>query len=404
MSTVRAASDVLSQQLQAALRERVSRYIDVDDHRSVQLCQLRHTRFPNSQIYRFYIACGERSRHLVVKVPGARNSAQDAGRRIRQDRPRLFPKPDLATKAHLEYVTLARIDQHFRRLNDRRFGTLEIFDYLEAQRALVMDEVSAPTLEDLLLECLKRKNGAQTLRRLVLGFRNAGAWLRTYHDLPPLGHTQVRHSTLDQFKGSLLGFAEFVVRAGTDPNLVNRIEGILRRCDDAVEPRLLPLGMAHSDYVPRNLFVGAAGEVTVFDSVGRWQSPIFEDLSRFVVATDLLAARFQQLKAVSELLGVCRRAFLTGYFGGDSIPQPLMNLFTLQALLDRWVGLLYSCRQARGIRRLAKQYRALDSASLIRSKVAQALFDLERMADEPLAKPTASGPDMLHTHSPVSTV
>jgi hypothetical protein len=126
--------------------------------------------------------------------------------------------------------------------------------------------------------------------------------------------------------------------------------------------------------------------VTVFDTVGRWQAPIFEDLSRFVVATDLLGARFRRSSLETELVSVGQRAFLSGYFGEDCIPQPLMNLFTLQALLDRWVGVLYSCGRARGIRRLAKLYRSMGSAALIRRKVAQTLSDLERTVYEPAAK------------------
>ena len=49
-------------------------------------------------------------------------------------------------------------------------------------------------------------------------------------------------------------------------------------------PADLPLGTSHGDYAPRNILVGAHGEVTVLDTLGRWRAPIYSDLGNFLFA------------------------------------------------------------------------------------------------------------------------
>ncbi len=65
-----------------------------------------------------------------------------------------------------------------------------------------------------------------------------------------------------------------------------------------VLPADLPL-VSHGDYAPRNILVGAHGEVTVLDTLGRWRAPIGSDLGNFLFA--IKAGRAQ----MSSWLGVC---------------------------------------------------------------------------------------------------
>ncbi len=293
----------------------------------------------NSTFYRFDIRMDNQHRRILVKTPPVSKVAQPVNPvdAAGLDRPRLTSKADLATKSHLEYKMLTNLHAHFGHPDDQRFGALHVFDFLPEQRAIVMEESSAPSLRQVFAKTNRLR---YPFRRMDLSrvFHNAGAWLRKYHAFPKLEHTQARHEGRTDFTKSIHSFTNFLVDIQPDKRYFQHVEPITTASADNLLPDHLPMGLGHGDYAMRNILVGNNERVIVFDTLGRWQVPIYEDIAYF-----LFRLKFAGIRAVSQglafnqrQLAKYEREFLDGYFGCETIPCAVIRLFEIQALLDYW--------------------------------------------------------------------
>jgi len=295
---------------------------------------------PNSSFYRFTLRSADRERRILVKTPPARKAMSQPAvpaQTANDDRPRLTSKADLATKSHLEYKMLSTLQAYFSNLNDPRYGTLHVLDFLPEQRAIIMEEEQAPSLRQVFAKTNRLKYPFRSTDLSKIFF-NAGAWLRAYHALPKLDHTQVRHDGGADFIESISSFTHFLAVNLQQTRYFQSVETITNASAARLLPEQLPLGLGHGDYAMRNILVGPQSRVIVFDTLGRWQVPIYEDIAYF-----LFRLKSAGIQAVSQGLAFSRRRlkkyeqeFLCGYFGAEPIPYTLIRLFEIQALLDYW--------------------------------------------------------------------
>jgi hypothetical protein len=124
-------------------------------------------------------------------------------------------------------------------------------------------------------------------------------------------------------------------------------------------PARLPLGFSHTDFAPRNVLVASNGSITVIDTLGRWQAPVYEDLGHFLFAlhTSEIQVYSQGCWLSETVLRDFEQAFLAGYFGEHPFPETALRLFQLQSLLYRWAALVHSARRPVGVRRLPMRCR-----------------------------------------------
>lgn len=207
-----------------------------------------------------------------------------------------------------------------------------------------MDHVSAPTLRERFV-AESRLAAASRLtsprRTPARAWRNAGTWLRTFHDLPAQRERPARQSRSADVVERFDAFGMFLsTQLGRRfPADAARVGGQLA---DAVLPAQLSLSVGHGDYVARNIFADDAGRVTVFDPMPRWQMPRLEDVCRFVVGLRLsgLQVHTQGIAYGRPGLDERERLFLSGYFGDDKIPWAQVGCYQLFILLDKWSALV----------------------------------------------------------------
>ena len=290
-----------------------------------------------SSVYRFNLGTGAREHDVIVKLPGPRTSmaSGEAG----ADRPRLKPLFDPDAKLRSEYETLSAIERHFGALGDPRFGAVRVLDFLPDAHAIVMERAAETSLKTL----LARSNRVQRpfLRIDVEGrLRNAGAWLRAYHALPPLAHTGERSGTRADLIAMIERFGDYLARTHQDREYFERVAARACVAARAALPERLKTAMSHGDFAPRNILVGPGDRVTVFDTLGGWRAPIYEDLGLFLSAlhTNKAQAYTWGLAFGTQLLRRFERVLLEGYFAPDEPPRAAINLFTVQALLDKWAS------------------------------------------------------------------
>lgn len=317
---------------------RAGAYFPEYGERSVRVRLAGRRSRPFSTLHLYEIKIGGETRNVLLKElpsPGRSERFRDGG----SDRPRLGSPLEPERRCEMEYQMLAAVHRHLGRLGDPRFGAVRVLDVLPDRRALVMELVPYPSLRDLLRGRARLWGSARTGADLEGVFRNAGAWLRTYQELPPPSAVEPRHTCRDAFLGYVDRVTEFLSRASGDRPFFGRVARAVATAGEVLLPEALPLGLNHADYAMRNVLVGPASRVTVIDTTGRWRTSIYEDVGYFL--TDLECSGIQVLsqgRALGERASRYAEVFLEGYFGRRDIPRAIVGLYEIQAMLDRWAS------------------------------------------------------------------
>jgi hypothetical protein len=348
-------------QLDMLVRERAEEWFGTaaPDSGPAHACVVSRSRRKVSVISRVQVTAGGSEHYLVAKqYRDWRCQVSPNAQRKELSRPRLFPLCDVQDKAPFEYAALSAIHQHFHGLADPRFGAVRPLAVVPQDRTIVMEDARSTNLARLLERC-HRFAFRDKPRRIQKAIRNAGAWLRRYHGLSPLSHTQIRHADREEFLDSVERIGSFLIGAVGYDELLRAAIGQVAVVAHAELPAQLPLGLSHTDFAPRNVLVDATGSIAVIDTLGRWQAPIYEDAGYFLMAlrTGGLQMYLQGWWLSERLLNEFEQAFLEGYFG-DALPsRQAVRLFEVQSLLYRWVSISHGAHESMGIRRLGKRCR-----------------------------------------------
>lgn len=290
----------------------------------------------NSIFYRFGINAGAVNKSVLAKVPihstGAKNEAI-----FDRYRPRISPLPDTDLIIVLQYEALAAIHKYFSSLNDPRFGSIRVLDFIPDQQAIIMEEFQGVTLRQLFIESsrlhlLSARNDINSL------FQNAGAWLHAYHESANQNSKGVLQSRCEDFIRTISKFVNFLSeRVGGKPYL-NQVAEIAARQAIQTLPVALPLGLRHGDFALRNLIIGADNRLAGIDTLANWHSAIYEDIAYFFISlkTIKLQVLTQGLAFSAKKLKECENKFLIGYFNRKQIPQKEILLFEVLLWLERW--------------------------------------------------------------------
>ncbi len=356
-----------AERLGARIAAQAQRYFPELPAESARAVLRRSYRGALSTVFEFELQAGGASRRVMLKLP-----ALSVGRSepdvLAADRPRVAPVLAARERIESEHAALSAIEARLHALADPRFGWVRVLDFLADEQAMLTERASDPPLKQRLARAHRLAPAARA-QELLVPFRNAGAWLRLYHDLPPLEHTRERGASPQEFAEILRRLAEFLAAAGAPSGLAQLARDCARRAQLEF-PAALSLGTSHGDLAPRNVLVGSAGRVTLLDTRAAWRAPRWEDLAYFGVS--LRSARAQLYsgglffrEAIIEQL---EAAFAEGYFGAEPVPQTQLRLFRIQCLLDRWASIVHAERRS-GI--AARLRRAVADRSLWRALRAQ---------------------------------
>lgn len=348
-------------QLCEYVRDNSDRYFGDLIEGPVQVRLARAQRRKMSAVFEFEVCGGQWRRSVIAKVHRARPhdaNVNGAPEQSPQDRPRLAPWISRETSARMEYQALRALHAHFTQLGDARFVSVRPLDLLEDGAVIVTEKLPLKNLKDLFIRH-HRLDRAADETNILQAFHNAGAWLRELHRLPPLPHTSTRHTQRHDFVQSVQAFTEFLAATHGNMPFFRSIASLVEERASDVLPEQLPLGMLHGDYGPRNLLADSDGTVAGFDTRARCYGPIYEDLGYFRAmlhkdSPELYGVRFCYPAKWTDRLG---EEFLRGYFAGTAIPRQTIQLFEIQASLEKWAPYTLGYREAKGVRRFAKRCR-----------------------------------------------
>jgi O-antigen/teichoic acid export membrane protein/aminoglycoside phosphotransferase (APT) family kinase protein len=274
---------------------------------------------------------------VLVKAVGGDPAVSARAKNAAPDRPRLERKESPETIIDREGVTLRAIHEHLRELDDPRFQSIRVLDVFPRPGIVAMERLPHPSLHRLIQGYAVRP-WSQPSARLLAGSANAGAWLRAFHSMPHLGHTTQHHTTRTDFITTLHEMLAFIADSGTDTAFLQRMSDEVISAAEGILPEILPCGLSHGDYAPRNVLVGTDGRVAVIDTPGSSSSTIYLDLGYFLANTWTLMPSVLTggMLPSNKILEAVEHSFLQGYFRDDSSERDAVHLYRILALLARW--------------------------------------------------------------------
>lgn len=345
------------QRFREHLLQNANRYFDVSAN-SVSVELVRKAERNNSQLYEFRLTDGRAGHHVFVKVPFAPTDGEPSETKTQSafEGLRLFPKTDPRLKGLFEYRALRAIHDHFAQSDDPRFGTIRVLDLLDDPYTIIMEKRFDPSFNSLIRRAHRLRPEA-LVDRLSVGCRNSGAWLKAFHGLSPLEHCKVRYSQAKEIHAALGGLITFASENGGGRRFCHEVRQRSLAAAESILPARPPLGMAHTDFAPRNVLLGHDGRVTVFDSMGRWRAPVYGDVAYFLIRIKVSVPQMisQGLLFDAATLARFEKEFLYGYFGQQPVPMAQIRLYECMLLLEQWGAMVCRSRKAHGVQKIAKQ-------------------------------------------------
>jgi hypothetical protein len=368
------------------LRERMEHYDGLNAvGRELKLIKEVPRRF--CKLYLFRLSSHSGRPDLVVKVPMGQTRMASQGKdrnRSLPDRPRLFAQADPNTKPRKEYAALRRIQMHFGAQHDPRFGVVPVYDLLPEHQAVVMQWIDLPSLRERLY-ATHRFGNARQARRLEKAFSHAGAWLRRHHELPQLADSETRNALRDDYLEAIERYVAYLVdRVGNRDELKRMHQRIVALASDHL-PTTVSTGQVHCDFAPRNVFIDHEDRVTVIDTLGRFEAPIYEDIALMLMSINASGPQMfsRGLFYDPKRLHRYEHSFLTGYFFDQPVPFPAIRLFLVQLLLDHWAAAVSRHEHQRGIKRVVQGGRLAVRQSAFQAYLRETITTLSSMQSFP---------------------
>jgi hypothetical protein len=270
----------------------------------------------------------EEERAILVKIrrePGCETIAQAVAVQG------LFPA------ARAEYSTLQAIAQRVAPVDPLSFCAVRPLQFLEMWNAIVMEELPARPLKELLMSARMVPGLEQDVSQLEATLQRAGRWLAVFHreagalEVQPLDGPRVWQEACHLLER----LGEHTGAAGTE--LIGN--AFARRLSE-LEGATVPVALAHGDYSCANILVMADGRVTAFDAHAQRRDWIYGDLARLISE---LSTRKLQVLSYGRFIPEGRvrrytRGVLDGYFDRNSPDWRLLHVAVALAITEKWLG------------------------------------------------------------------
>lgn len=314
----------------AHLRVNAERY--VVDHRPVTDVVLErvHPR-PGALLFWFRVVRPDDTLKVVVKVPGTGGPTSPG----HSGRPSLVEPMPPGRRYAREYDVLRMLESHIAALNDTRFGAVSAVDRIDSVGALVMMAAEGRSLKSLVPKATAL--GRREPWSLRAPVRNAGAWLRRYHEIEVPG-LLTRHASRDAFVEAIGQYCDFLSGSGGRQSTILEIERGSIAAARRLFPDELPTGPAHGDFAARNILVASDSRVYVFDTRALSRAPVLEDLAKFGLAFRTARAQVYTRGFAMAEPGIrqLERWLYEGYFDRQPAPSQQIRLYSVLLLLDKW--------------------------------------------------------------------
>jgi len=299
---------------------------------------------------------------------------------------RLCPFPPDRDLSRYEAAALSSIQNYFAD-SCSRFRSVHLLEYREEWNGFVMEFVPGEGLDRRLLGA-HRFGGRGASANSATGCRQAGAWLRKYHEMPgTLDGPELRadRESIVQCFEEVLAFLQ---GAAGPCSVLSLLAERWVALANAVLPDALRTQRVHGDFWPGNVLVGSDGRIAVIDTFGYGATPGYEDIAYFLVHLRTMKPQMYTFGGWNRKkdLEAWETAFLEGYFEDEPVQIGIARLFELLALMYKWAHAEGVTRRAVGVRAQVKQLQLAWRRRFFRGLVLSRLEAVERGVAGPPAR------------------
>jgi len=201
--------------------------------------------------------------------------------------------------------------------------------YLPAWNAIVMEELPAISIEQLLLSMGSRVGVPRTRTRLEESLQRAGKWLRFYHE--QLGNWRVIPISLTGMKKKYQQRFQTLQTIYGKQKWLSDLAFKFEKAIQALDGRPVPFVLNHGDYYCKNILVTPFGGVTAvdFDVRSQVDAPVYLDIATLITDIAIQKVKVRSLGFLmppSYLIGLGERV-LEGYFDDQTCDMEVLHLY-----------------------------------------------------------------------------
>ena len=284
--------------------------------------------YPNSFLLRYQLLGHDcPAKTLIVKIPHEQGM---------QFIDQAISKPELREVAKGEFDMLVSVYDVVSKLKIEQFKAIRPLAFYPQWNAVVMEELSAKTLEKLAFNLRTRLQLQPEWGQFTNAISLASRWVRMYHET--FGEWRVEPLDTDRLIVELHRKIQFL-----RPYVGHKVD--LESLQDQFECAIMnirglsvPHVYLHGDFYFTNIMVTPEGRVAVIDLERRYWGPIYNDLSSLV--TELVD---QRLKLSSlgfltrdSVLRELEQAIRVGYSNTGVEDEVVLPLFCAKEMLAIW--------------------------------------------------------------------
>jgi hypothetical protein len=265
---------------------------------------------------------------LLAKLPFERDPTRPSTGEVR-------PPAD-GESFELEYEALRAIWNRVRACPSAEFTAIRPIHFVPKLNAVVMEFLpDSRSLLALTREAAVPWVGRRRLRAATEAARSGGKLLRFLHD--ELTARAPEKAPLDEaaYRSLLARRLDMVMGSGVAAEtLESRRARILSRLGEVDED--VRVTLVHGDLYPGNVIRSARGQVCVVDATLHRRAPGVEDIAKLCVGLETMKPAVLGPFVQRGALRAVRDAFVSSYFGPESVPVKPLRCFEILALLRRW--------------------------------------------------------------------
>lgn len=257
-------------------------------------------------------------------------------------RPRRF-KTKVEDTFEAEYRALKAIENLINEQDNPHFGYIRVLDVLHEHCAFIMVECQASTLNSIFIKQNRILAPFNTVDLTPI-FYHAGVWLKLFHNMNPQdleAYTETRHTTREDYLNGVDEMIAYLLKHGESKSFLNKLSSKISEQANEYLPHDMQTGRTHADYAMRNILITPDKQLVIFDTLAKWRTAIYEDIGYFIARILINQLQVYSLGLAYDRVWIqkCIRTFLEGYFGDDTIPNEIINLYIVLAILDKWTSL-----------------------------------------------------------------